>query len=121
MTNRIPVGDDSLSRKERIKKMFIRDPETARIGEEILPFEIDQLPEFFEKKAEVELRDNPERRLQGLRQIKELAKSNFSCLLHILKITKNKFKENYSPLPEIINLDHSSKHTKDLVNNPTNL
>ncbi|GFY57481.1 retinaldehyde-binding protein 1, partial [Trichonephila inaurata madagascariensis] len=67
---------DSLSRKERIKKMFIRDPETAKIGEEILPFEIDQLPEFFEKKAEVELRDNPERRLQGLRQIKELAKND---------------------------------------------
>ncbi|GIY21469.1 hypothetical protein CDAR_184562 [Caerostris darwini] len=37
--------------------MGIRDPATAKIGEEILPFEIETVPEYFRKKAEVELLD----------------------------------------------------------------
>ncbi|GIY17215.1 retinaldehyde-binding protein 1 [Caerostris darwini] len=56
--------------------MFIRDPQSARIGEEILPFELENVPEFFQKKAEVELHDTPEKRAQGLRQIKEFAKND---------------------------------------------
>ncbi|GIY21466.1 hypothetical protein CDAR_184551 [Caerostris darwini] len=49
-----------------------RDLATAKIGEEILPFEIETVPEYFRKKAEVELHDTPDRRAQGLREIKEL-------------------------------------------------
>ncbi|GIY21465.1 clavesin-1 [Caerostris darwini] len=56
--------------------MGIRDPATAKIGEEILPFEIETVPEYFLKKAEVELHDTPDRRAQGLREIKELAKND---------------------------------------------
>ncbi|GIY80613.1 hypothetical protein CEXT_702291 [Caerostris extrusa] len=62
-----------------IKKPFvmdIRDPATAKIGEEILPFEIETVPEYFLKKAEVELHDTPDRRAQGLWEIKELVKVN---------------------------------------------
>ncbi|GBO41879.1 hypothetical protein AVEN_232915-1, partial [Araneus ventricosus] len=54
--------------------MFIADPTTARIGEEILPFECGNPPEFYRKKAEAELHDSPDKRIQGLRQIKELIK-----------------------------------------------
>ncbi|GIY21475.1 hypothetical protein CDAR_184591 [Caerostris darwini] len=56
--------------------MGIRDPATAKIGEEILPFEIETVPEYFRKKAEVELLDTPDRRAQGLQEIKELVKND---------------------------------------------
>ncbi|XP_055944749.1 retinaldehyde-binding protein 1-like isoform X1 [Argiope bruennichi] len=56
--------------------MFIRDPATARIGEEILPFECGNVPEYFRKKAEAELHDSPDKRAQGLRQLKELIKKD---------------------------------------------
>ncbi|GIY21473.1 hypothetical protein CDAR_184581 [Caerostris darwini] len=56
--------------------MGIRDPTTAKIGEEIFPFEIETVPEYFLKKAEEELHDTPERRAQGLREIKELVKND---------------------------------------------
>lgn len=52
--------------------MFKRDPKTAVIGKEILPFEMGYLPEFFQKKAEIELNYTPENRkncLQGLREL----------------------------------------------------
>ncbi|GFT84665.1 clavesin-1 [Nephila pilipes] len=77
MQNTFCVNKDCISRKEnKNKSMFIRDPATATIGEEILPFEIDYVPEFFQRKAEVELFDTPETRVQGLQQIKELAKND---------------------------------------------
>ncbi|GIX88669.1 hypothetical protein CDAR_106201, partial [Caerostris darwini] len=53
---------------------FERDPATAKMGQEILPFELGYLPEYFVRKAEVELNETPERKVHGLRQIKELAK-----------------------------------------------
>ncbi|GIY17216.1 hypothetical protein CDAR_395401, partial [Caerostris darwini] len=56
--------------------MGIRDPATAKIGEEIFPFEMETVPEYFRKKAEVELLDTPDRRAQGLREIKELVKND---------------------------------------------
>ncbi|GIY80615.1 hypothetical protein CEXT_702301 [Caerostris extrusa] len=56
--------------------MDIRDPATAKIGEEIFPFEMETVPEYFLKKAEVELFDTPDRRVQGLREIKELVKND---------------------------------------------
>ncbi|GIY21477.1 hypothetical protein CDAR_184601 [Caerostris darwini] len=56
--------------------MDIRDPATAKIGEEIFPFEMETVPEYFLKKAEVELHDTPDRRAQGLREIKELVKND---------------------------------------------
>ncbi|GIX85466.1 hypothetical protein CEXT_540021 [Caerostris extrusa] len=56
--------------------MGIRDPATAKIGEEILPFEIETVPEYFRKKAEVELLDTPDRRAQGLLEIEELLKND---------------------------------------------
>ncbi|GBN28008.1 hypothetical protein AVEN_13674-1, partial [Araneus ventricosus] len=54
--------------------MFDRNPATARIGEEILPFELGYLPEYFQKKAAAELNETPERKEQSLRHIKELLK-----------------------------------------------
>ncbi|KAG8193130.1 hypothetical protein JTE90_004953 [Oedothorax gibbosus] len=54
--------------------MLDRDPKTARIGEEILPFEIGHIPEYFQKKAEVELHETPEKIVQCTRKLKELAK-----------------------------------------------
>ncbi|KAF8778722.1 alpha-tocopherol transfer protein-like [Argiope bruennichi] len=56
--------------------MFIRDPKTAKIGEEILPFEIDTIPEYFLKKAEAELGESTEKKMQGLREIRELAQND---------------------------------------------
>ncbi|GIY21481.1 hypothetical protein CDAR_184611 [Caerostris darwini] len=56
--------------------MGVRDPATAKIGEEIFPFEIETVPEYFRKKAEIELLDTPDRRAQGLREIKELVKND---------------------------------------------
>ncbi|GIY29808.1 hypothetical protein CDAR_317331 [Caerostris darwini] len=56
--------------------MGVRDPATAKIGEEIFPFEIETVPEYFQKKAEIELLGIPDRRAQGLREIKELVKND---------------------------------------------
>ncbi|CAL1273850.1 unnamed protein product [Larinioides sclopetarius] len=53
--------------------MFIRDPKTAKIGEEILPFELESVPEYFLRKAESELGETSEKMMQCLRQIKEMA------------------------------------------------
>ncbi|GBN07282.1 hypothetical protein AVEN_58116-1 [Araneus ventricosus] len=57
--------------------MFERNPATARMGEEILPFELGYLPEYFQKKAAAELNETPERKEQSLRHIKELLKRIF--------------------------------------------
>ncbi|XP_054716325.1 alpha-tocopherol transfer protein-like [Uloborus diversus] len=56
--------------------MFIRSPDTAQIGKEILPFVVGYLPDYFQKKAEVELKDSPERRVQGLRLLKEMMRND---------------------------------------------
>ncbi|XP_035226930.1 alpha-tocopherol transfer protein-like [Stegodyphus dumicola] len=93
--------------------MFIRDPSTARIGVEILPLEVGYLPEFFQRKAEVELHDTPERRVQGLRQIKEMAKNdkilanlNFDddFLLQYLRCRKFNVARAFSQLKSFVSL-----------------
>ncbi|GFU07955.1 clavesin-1 [Nephila pilipes] len=56
--------------------MYDRSPVNAKIGEEILPFEMGYLPEYFQKKAEAELHETPEKIVQGLRQMKEMAKKD---------------------------------------------
>ncbi|KAG8193128.1 hypothetical protein JTE90_004952 [Oedothorax gibbosus] len=56
--------------------MLIPDPKTARIGEELLPFDIGYLPELYQKKAEVELHETPEKIIQCTKQLRELAKSD---------------------------------------------
>ncbi|CAL1273848.1 unnamed protein product [Larinioides sclopetarius] len=58
--------------------MSERNTATARIGKEILPFELGYLPEYYQKKAEVELNESPERKEQSLRQIKEFLKNNWN-------------------------------------------
>ncbi|XP_054718620.1 alpha-tocopherol transfer protein-like [Uloborus diversus] len=52
--------------------MFVRTPEVG--DPEILPFVMGYLPENYRRKAEIELRDTPEKRVQGLRLLKEMMK-----------------------------------------------
>ncbi|KAF8778723.1 hypothetical protein HNY73_015419 [Argiope bruennichi] len=52
--------------------MFERNPDTAMIGKEILPFEVGYLPEFFQKKAEAELNESQERKTEKLVELKKL-------------------------------------------------
>uniref|UniRef100_A0A2L2XYC1 Clavesin-1 n=1 Tax=Parasteatoda tepidariorum TaxID=114398 RepID=A0A2L2XYC1_PARTP len=93
--------------------MLTRNPDIAKIGEEILPFEMTRIPEFFQRKAETELRDTPERRAQGLRQIKEMAKNDkvtrdviFSddFLLQYLRCRKYNVAKAFSQLKAFVNL-----------------
>lgn len=56
--------------------MFKHNLEDARIGQEILPFEMGYLPELYQKKAEVQLKDCPENRERGLRLMREMAKKD---------------------------------------------
>lgn len=55
--------------------MYDRNPVTAKV-EEILPFEMGYLPENFQKKAETELHETPEKIVQGIRQMKEMLKKD---------------------------------------------
>ena len=68
--------------------MFQRNPKTAEMGKEILPFQMGYLPEFFQRKAEVELKDTPENRQKGLKVLKELMESEFN-MKNIQKIIEN--------------------------------
>lgn len=62
--------------------MFERDPKTAQIGREILPFEMGYLPEYFQKKAEVELHESPENIQNGIRLFRDMLESEYiSCKL----------------------------------------
>lgn len=45
------------------------------MGVEILPFEMGYLPEFFQKKAEVELHDTPENRENGIKELWTMIRS----------------------------------------------
>ncbi|GIY17213.1 hypothetical protein CDAR_395381 [Caerostris darwini] len=93
--------------------MGIRDPATAKIGEEILPFEMETVPEYFQKKAEAELHDTPDRRAQGLRQIRELAKNDKHTkniefdddfLLQYLRVRKYNVARAFSQLKALVAL-----------------
>ncbi|GIY09761.1 hypothetical protein CEXT_745541, partial [Caerostris extrusa] len=86
--------------------MGIRDPTTAKIGEEIFPFEIEIVPEYFLKKAEEELHDTAERRAQGLQEIKELVKND--------EHTKNiEFDDDF--LLQYLRLRHNSSGGKSQI------
>ncbi|GIY80617.1 hypothetical protein CEXT_702311 [Caerostris extrusa] len=93
--------------------MGVRDPATAKIGEEILPFEIETVPEYFRKKAEIELLDTPDRRAQGLREIKELVKNDQHTkniefdddfLLQYLRVRKYNVARAFSQLKALVAL-----------------
>ncbi|CAL1273846.1 unnamed protein product [Larinioides sclopetarius] len=49
---------------------------TARIDEEILPFELGYLPEYFQKKAALELNETPERKEQSIQELREFLERN---------------------------------------------
>lgn len=56
--------------------MFKRDHKTAQMGKEILPFRMGYLPEFFQKKSEVELHDTTENRKHGIKVLRTMIEND---------------------------------------------
>ncbi|CAL1273847.1 unnamed protein product [Larinioides sclopetarius] len=99
--------------------MSERNTATARIGKEILPFELGYLPEYYQKKAEVELNESPERKEQSLRQIKEFLKRyehtsdlifDDDILLQFLRVNKHNVNKTFSQIKSYIVLRKKNPH-----------
>ncbi|GIY80619.1 hypothetical protein CEXT_702321 [Caerostris extrusa] len=89
-----------------IKKHFImgiRDPATAKIGEEIFPFEMETVPEYFRKKAEVELLDTPDRRVQEDKHTKNIEFDD-DFLLQYLRVRKYNVARAFTQLKALVAL-----------------
>lgn len=90
--------------------MFIEVGRPSRLQEDILPFEVGYLPDIYQKKAEIELRETPENKEKCLRLIREMAIKEKSLvfdddfLLQYLRCRKYNVSRAFSQLKAFVNL-----------------
>ncbi|GIY60517.1 alpha-tocopherol transfer protein [Caerostris darwini] len=74
---RIDVKEEKETLEDNLRVNYKMFKMLSNESEEILPFEMDRIPEFVLRKCEVELTETPEKKLRAVQEVRELLRQNW--------------------------------------------